>query len=241
MRNALFLNEKNLDRSVYRIISEARLFELFDKQKNVLVRPSMWDDPFENFILNSTVRTSDGELGDFGFRNDLFGQCWTFQKASDAMWRIYSSEKRGVRIRSTPRKLLASLSAELGDCATSQAFVGKVRYLPDAKLRQFARDIFRGGLNAENVVSTLLVKRPAFEHEREIRLAYFDSAHSTSDLYAYRIDAHQLIDQMMTDPRLTADDTRKFHDLIRSKTNFRGRMLRSMLYAPPKGFEVRVP
>lgn len=241
MRNALFLNEKVLDRSVYRIISEARLFELFDTQNNVLVRPSMWDDPFENFILNSTVRTKNDEFGDFGFRDDLFGQCWTLQKASDAMWRIYSSHKRGVRIRSTPRKLLASLSAGLGDRAKSQAFVGKVRYLPNAKMRKFARDVFRGGLDAEAVVSTLLVKRPAFAHEREIRLVYFDRVKSKSDLYAYRIDAHQLIDQMMTDPRLSVDETREFHSLIKSKTNFSGKILRSMLYAPPKAFEVRIP
>tara|TARA_R110001583_G_scaffold10183_2_gene47403 strand:+ start:182 stop:907 length:726 start_codon:yes stop_codon:yes gene_type:complete len=241
MRNALFLNEKNFDKSVYRIISESRLFELFDTQKNVLVRPSMWEDPFENFILNSTVRTGDGELGGFGFRDDLFGQCWTFQKASDAMWRIYSSDKRGVRIRSTPRKLLASLSAGLGEWATSQAFVGKVRYLPDAKMRKFARDVFRGGLDVETVVSTLLVKRPAFAHEREMRIVYFDRAKSKTDLYSYNLDAHQLIDQMMTDPRLTADETGEFQELIRSKTKFQGNILRSLLYAPPSGFEVRLP
>lgn len=240
-KNFLFLNQRQIDEPVYRILSSTRLFELFNSHMNVLVRPTLWDDPFENFVLKAPVRTQGGELGDFGFRDDLYGQCWTFQRASDAMWRIYSADKQGVRIRSTPRKLLASLSAGLGNWASSQAFIGKVRYLPDAKMRQFARQVFADGLDAERIVSTLLVKRPAFEHEREVRLVYFDREGSEAELYRYRVDAHHLIDQMMTDPRLTADETDEFQANIRSQTGFRGDVLRSLLYAPPSGFEVRLP
>ena len=73
-----------------------RLLELFQTRHNVLVAPEKWDDPFENFILKSD-RVS---------RRGWYGQCWTWQRASDAMWRIYSGDKNGVRMRSTPAKLL---------------------------------------------------------------------------------------------------------------------------------------
>lgn len=239
--NFLFLSQKQIDAPVYRIFPDNRFFELFDTQTNVLVHPSKWDDPFENFVLKATVRIASGEVGSFGFRDDLFGQCWTFQSASDAMWRIYSSNKLGVRVRSTPRKLLASLSAGLGNWAPTQAFIGKVRYLPDAKMRQFARKVFSDGLNPTSIVSTLLVKRPAFEHEREVRLVYFNQERSEDRIYSYPVDAHQLIDQVMTDPRLTADETYVLHEQIKAQTGFRGDILRSMLYAPPRGFEVLIP
>ena len=96
VRNLINLSLDDLDRYVYRIISLKRLKELLLNEENVLVKPALWDDPFENFILNSKVRLKSGELATFGFRDDFFGQCWTLNKASDAMWRIYSPDSAGV-------------------------------------------------------------------------------------------------------------------------------------------------
>jgi hypothetical protein len=82
------LNLKN--QYIYRIISIDRLFELFANNENVLVSPKKWEDPFENFISKSKVLKTDGEIVDFDFRNEIYGQCWSQHKVSDAMWRIYS-------------------------------------------------------------------------------------------------------------------------------------------------------
>ena len=83
------------------------------------------------------------------------------------MWRIYSGDKNGVRMRSTPAKLLESLPGS----AQGKAFVGRVRYLPEKPLMRFANDALAPGhlKLASNAARTLLVKRPAFEHEREVR------------------------------------------------------------------------
>ena len=62
-----------------------RLYQMFDERENVLVKPSMWDDPFENFILDARTRASDGKLRHFGFRDRVYGQCWTTEQRSDAM------------------------------------------------------------------------------------------------------------------------------------------------------------
>ncbi len=149
---------------VYQIISVNRLYELFTARENVLVRPSRWDDPFENFILKSRARLRDGTIVGFGFNNDFYGQCWTLKQASDAMWRIYSPKTDGVRIRTTVNKLLRSLSRELGEWAQVQCFVGKVRYLSDQQLKEFGNHVFADGLNPTSIAETLLVKRRAFDH-----------------------------------------------------------------------------
>lgn len=86
---------------IYRIVSVERLLQLFQTQQNTLIKPKKWDDPFENFILQSQVRIPTGEIATFGFRDQFYGQCWTLHSASDAMWRIYSPNKNAVRIRST--------------------------------------------------------------------------------------------------------------------------------------------
>ena len=116
-KNIINLRDEEVNKHVYRVMSLRRFYELFSNQENVLVRPSKWEDPFENFILNAQVRLSDGTIAKFGFRNDFYGQCWTKLTSSDALWRIYSPEKTGIRVRTTVENLFASLYGPLHEWA----------------------------------------------------------------------------------------------------------------------------
>jgi DUF2971 family protein len=243
--NYCFLNPKGLSRDtfVYRIVPKNRFYELFDIQENVLVTPSMWDDPFENFVLKSLVLDSAGAQGKFGFHNDLYGQCWTLHKSSDAMWRIYSPHMDAIRIRTTIDKLANSLSVHLNNWAHVQCLIGQVRYLSEAKLKKFAELVFKNGIALESIGRTLLVKRKAFSHEREVRLMYLEKDTNVSHangLYRYPIDPHAVIDQVMIDPRLSKLDAKALKKEIESKTGFQGEIKRSLLYAPPNGFVVKI-
>jgi len=231
------------DTPVYRTIPLRRLYELFGNRENVLPRPSKWDDPFENFILKSPVQISSGEIGRFGFHDHVYGQCWTLHKASDATWRIYSPDKNAVRIRSTIGTLAASLSATLGEWAHTQVFIGKVDYLFEPELRQFAATVFEDGLSAEAIARSLLVKRRAFKHEREIRLIYCEreTVNHADDLYRYPVDPNTLVTQIMVDPRLPKAEADRLKGEIRNRTGFGGDIKRSLLYAPPKGFLIMMP
>jgi len=228
---------------IYRVFSKKRLFELFGSRENVLVRPTMWEDPFENFILRSPVKAADGQSGVFSFHDDVYGQCWTLLQASDAMWRIYSPCKDGVRIRTTIDKLARSVSAPLGEWAHVQAFIGKVEYLSEAKLKAFAESVFAKNLSAEALARSLLVKRTAFRHEREVRLLYLEKSNTkhAGGLYRCGVDPHDLIDQIMTDPRLPTREADALKAEIETTTGYRGEIKRSLLYAPPKGFVVKIP
>jgi len=155
-----------------------------------------------------------------------FGQCWTRHAASDAMWRIYSPESDGVRIRSTPQKLMESLDSAYG---ASPRFIGRVQYMPTKRLTQFAKALSLK--NSVGAAQTLLVKRPAFRHEREVRLLV-RRADEKSDRLRCPIDPHDLLDQIMVDPRLEATKARSLQEQIRRRTDFQGSVLRSLLYAP---------
>ena len=76
-------SERN--RPLYRIISLGRLYELFEKRVNTLVKSVAWNDPFENFVLGLKGRLPSGEVVEFAQRYDFYGQCWTRIGASDAM------------------------------------------------------------------------------------------------------------------------------------------------------------
>jgi len=210
--NYIDLDLEIKDQYIYRIISLDRLYELFSIKQNVLVSPKKWEDPFENFIMNSKARLPDGEIVSLGFRNNFYGQCWTRHKASDAMWRIYSPESNGVRIRTTVPKLAASLATTLGEWKNVQCFIGKVKYLNNSKLMAFANNVFKRHINppAHILAKTLLVKRPAFRHENEVRLLYFEKENGkTGVIYKYDIDPLSLIDQIMIDPRVEYAEFKK--------------------------------
>jgi hypothetical protein len=228
-------------RHIYRIISVQRLFELFDNRQNVLVKPKKWEDPFENFVLRSRIRLQNGQMARFGFHDQFYGQCWTLHTASDAMWRIYSKDGPAVRIRSTIRTVAESFSEALGDFAQIQAYIGKVRYLSNKRLIAYANGWFPGArkLTSKHSAQTLLVKRPAFKHEREVRLLYFqhNAQLTTGDLYWYSVDPHEFLQQIMIDPRISETAARELKEKIRKRTGYRGRILRSLLYAlPPESF-----
>lgn len=100
--NYLNLAAEERNKEIYRILSVDRLLEMLNKRLNSLVKPCLWDDPFENVILQSPGRLRDGKIFRFGMRNSFYGQCWTFNKESDAMWRIYAHNKDRAKMK-TPR------------------------------------------------------------------------------------------------------------------------------------------
>ncbi len=223
---------------IYRIISPERLYELFGKCVNTLVKPIAWDDPFENFVLGLKGQLPSGETVEFAQRYNFYGQCWTLGGASDAMWRIYSSDKRSIRIKVRLRTLVEPFSRS----AIGIVLVGKVRYLNTEDLLKWAKKVIRDA-DAPDVrvlASTLLVKRKAFSHEQEVRLLYYEPRDEQPMLFQYHVDPHALVEGMVVDPRLSVDEATKFIEEIRKRTHFRGPITRSDLYAPPREFVLQL-
>lgn len=241
---AHFIGDISRDTKIYKILKREYFFELFEEKKNALVLPKKWQDPFENVILTAEVRNASGEPGSFSFHEDVYGQCWTLHTASDAMWRIYSEKKDAVRIRTTVGKLIDSLRAAHGQWADVTCFIGKVDYLGEARLKKFARTIFKDEITEPAIARSLLVKRNAYRHEREVRLIYIepkDEKHANG-VYKYDIDPHTLIDQVMIDPRVTYDKYVSLKKQVMKRTDLSGRQIkRSLLYRQPKGFIVEIP
>jgi hypothetical protein len=244
MSNYLYILASRRDDFVYRIVETRRLFDFLKTGENVLVKPELWNDPFENFILRSHF-IWNGEPVTIGHREYFFGQCWTLQKASDALWRIYSPNSTGVRIRSTVRKLAQSLSNWRGEWAAQEAYVGKVQYLKNQDLLAFGKSILqghKGPLTYKNLARTLLAKRPAFRHEREIRLLFtpHDFHNFTNCMVRYPVDPNNFVDQIMLDPRMDEADAAILKRKI-AAAGFDGPIKRSLLYAPPPDLKIPWP
>lgn len=238
------LKKTDLDKKIYRIISFERLLEIFVSRKNTLVKPSAWSDTFENFILKSKVRLRSGEIIQYNYFDRMYGQCWTLQKASDAMWQIYSPNKKNLRIRTTIRQLRDSFYAAHQSLTDVKCCVGRVKYLYEKELMEIANKTFDdSGIAVEDIFKSLLVKRRAFIHENEVRVLYQewdDENFSDRPLYQYEINPHNLISQIMIDPRRSYSEFKLLKDIIRKTTGFKGEMKRSLLYTLPKDITLDV-
>ena len=49
------------DTPIYRVYPIDRLSQVFNDKKNTLVKPLMWDDPFENLVFQQTATLSNGQ------------------------------------------------------------------------------------------------------------------------------------------------------------------------------------
>ncbi len=240
----LNLDEQKYDNHIYRIVSYDRFLELFNAKKNTLVKPKKWEDTFENFALKSKLRFPNGSEITLDAHDRLYGQCWTTSKASDAMWRIYSPDKKSIRIRTTVDKLLTSLDTANINTSMTESCIGKVKYISESEITAQAKNAFtnNGQMTFGSLFRSLLVKRKAFEHEKEIRLIHLDWGYDLpkDDMFSYEIDPHELITQVMIDPRISYEEFKIVKSEIRQSTGYQGDIKRSLLCRLPETVTVEV-
>lgn len=191
-----------MGKSIYRIIPFDVLLSMISEKKNVLVKTKKWEDAYENFLFKENFVVNGNQWSISSLQEQLYGQCWTLRKSSDAMWRIYSSNKKSVRIRST----VGALWDSINNCTDGKCLMGEVQYFPQA---QICDDLVNGAPYSIDSLTDLLiysqfVKRNSFSHEAEYRAIFFADNTSDSDVQEFDIDPFDFIKSIYFDPR--ADD-----------------------------------
>lgn len=81
-----------------------------------------WEDPYELFLFKQNIFIDGNPFHINKFDKKLYGQCWSLNKDTDAMWRIYSPKKKGVRIKTTIGKMIKVLNQTRGMIWTAPVF-----------------------------------------------------------------------------------------------------------------------
>lgn len=228
----LFIDEL-IDTPIYRIFPIGRFIQVLTAKELTLVKPKKWDDPFENALLSSDFIVENEKVA-FAAKDSVYGQCWTLHRETDAMWRIYSPNKDGVRLMTTPRKLLTALKSHVDQFADVKCFVGKVQYKKKPELLKIFGQINLTSTDGTGIAQSLLYKRPEFSHEREVRLIYSgDDNNSPSDIFSFGIDPNKLFDRVLFDPRMEESLRQSYISAVKS-LGCTTQVKRSTLYDPPK-------
>ena len=184
--------------------------------------PSTWEDPYEVRVKNN-------------LSNALFAQCWCRKGVSDAMWRIYSQDKLGIRIRINKDRLRDALFE-----ATQHRNIGfrisKIRYINEL---EYATITAQNRLELERRVTFirasahLYLKRPAFEHEAETRVVVADLSQAIDfnpKSFKIKLDTRKLIETVLVDPRAPDEYVEAYKYYLKDKLKFPGSVRKSSLY-----------
>lgn len=162
---------------IYRYISFESFVDILLSKKLTLVHPSLFDDPYENMVnFYKTAPISYVELAYNNMESEMnkhylkiqnnlvYTQSWSRASESDAMWRIYSFNKRSICLAVDENKLKSLENVKLIDIIYNEG-------IPIPKVADAISDI-----------SCLYTyKRLAFNHEEEARLFYMKKLQATKE------------------------------------------------------------
>lgn len=203
---------------IYRVTTVDRLTDLIEKRANILVHPSKWDDPFENYFLKSKFRYNGMSVGVDQLRSEIFGQCWTLnQQETDALWRIYSPDKNGVRIKSTIDKVFRPLVKQHIKYWYASTYFGKVTYVQQQQLSTIMKNYVLdahdlASTDGQVIIDSLLIKREAFKHENEVRVIYRGKPNLDDGMHSYEINPQDFIKELLFDPRMDEKEYQGFEN-----------------------------
>lgn len=216
--------------SLYRIVRFHHAVEILNGSLH-FSHPSKWDDPYETRVKHSR---------DYA----MFAQCWGKKSMSDAMWRIYSPDHLGVRIKTTRTKLTDVMKDFVRQNKGYKLRLADVVYEKTPAVRKKTREIVAAlneGWQPKLAADLLFHKREAFDHEKEVRALLFCPTidQSQKDIgLKVQVDGHRLIESIYLDPRAPEPLADALTHYFKEVLKFEGEVQKSELYAKPKALIV---
>lgn len=189
--------------------------------------PSQWDDPYETNVKHE-------------YDHAIFAQCWSTASMSDAMWRIYSPNFLGVRLRTTRAALTEAMQTYTARNPGYKRRLQDVQYL---KIDEFKKemseyeDLIESGelFGPPAAADMLCMKRAAFSHEAEVRAILFDSNAPRSGEDSRKginvaVDGIDLVESIRLDPRAPDELCEALVHYFVNVLGFKGSVKKSLLY-----------
>jgi hypothetical protein len=220
---------------LYRYMTTDIAYKSLGERKIWLADPKTWEDPHEAWWCTQLF-TDRGHLPG----NQAFGNCWTMRWRDEPFWRLQTTGRDGlpaVRVRVKARLLAEWFRAAVRWHPTNaKGFIGKVSYCPMDQLAETSGKLSRAEEKrvARVGAEALLMKRLAFEFEREVRLLWIDKATTGSPRgFGLAFDPNQLFDQIMIGPSKSSAAVKEVQrELVAMKVEDR-LIAESKVWAPP--------
>lgn len=185
---------------LFRYLKLSQFVEFIEKRQAYFTNIKCWEDTWEaptsqlpSEKLNEEYEGNDQNL----YLERMIGQCWSLEGVSDALWRIYSTEKEGILIQTTAERFRLIKGIKL-------AMLAPVVYYGDLRkaIYQLKNMKYYDGIFGEG-----FLKRKAFEHEKEVRIItvndekFISKRHNSMVHVEFDLDPKSFIESIIIDPR----------------------------------------
>lgn len=202
------------DETLWKYLRLDRFLSLIDDRKFYFASANQFEDAFEGAVSVEAGGCPATDRNSSNLRSeDAFRQlkrltkinCWhraTFE--SDAMWKLYASERKGIAICTTPDRMRAAfkpfrLEPQYG---VEDMWAGPVNYI----------DLTAGRIKQTGMLARFFIKHRAFEWEREFRLAIsvrgaeeFGVQVPEQGIYV-EVDLNVLVERIVVGPTINATE-----------------------------------
>jgi hypothetical protein len=223
---------------IYRIELMDRFMQILDNKELVFVRPACWSDPMENIIFNARM-IKDGQPYTHPAKQNIYGQCWSYNGDSYALWQIYTTkpDNRGKTRRHIGIRITTEIDRlkQLSQHNQGMFYYGLMDYKWKKDLDKLPKDAeFIKGLRIMDLdihhLKTLLVKRRSYAYENEFRLlAVPNKEHideSRDFLCRLKIEPKEFISEILVDPIMDPSAFKKFKEKMVHKYGFNPRIVK---------------
>jgi len=214
------LNERLKENpALFRIELLERFYKILDNKELVFVKPLKWTDPLENLIFNAKILKNGREFH-HPSKEKIFGQCWSYEGDSYALWQVYTTKKddNGIFTRHLGVRITTRLDRlnMLGGLNNGTFYYGLVKYLSKTDIEKLPKDpnIIRAISSleiSEDHLRTILVKRKSYSYEKEVRFITIPVNEMVDkdekDICRVKIDPKEFITSIRFDPGM---DYREF-------------------------------
>lgn len=250
----ILLNDSDIDHleriELYKYVSFSTLKRILKQGKIFINRVvDSWEDCYENFFLKCNFKCGETEIDPTSFINGVYGMSLTTLPESDAMWRIYSKDKLGVRIKTNAKKLFDTIYID--DECMAKTWFGNVSYKTMDEFKKTISDKIEQTHNAIDVFNNIFpetefMKRQEFAHESEFRvIVMLDSeqtrTYSQIKRLAFSINPNDFIEEYCLDPRLQDTEYEKQKEELIKIGADKNKIMKSNLYKfMPFSFNVKM-
>ena len=215
--NNMYINHSCLplnhsdSKKIWRYMDFAKFVNLLDTESLFFCRADGFEDEWEGTFPKGTIdkynlnkkfiKSNDGNkysLCEWQNKKEVRSHlinCWHVNDyESDAMWKLYSSNRQSIAIQSTIGRLKRCFKK-----TAERIWIGEVEY-GDFKILKPNNRVFNMG--EPNILKTFFLKRKEFEHEKEIRaitnIAY--NRHKQEKGILVDIDLNELVETIVIPP-----------------------------------------
>lgn len=221
---------------VYRFLPLRYFLQLLDNRSLFFPRVSTWEDPYELFLFKQRfIDTKGMPINVLSLSENIFGQCWTTQRDSDALWRIYSPDLMSVRIKTTVSRITSFIEKNQENGLLIKS--GMVDYQAQNQIEAWLKSLLPSSINAIPLIDSLFIKRNSFAHEKEFRIIIwktdfkeYGTYESNSKYINLPIDPQKFILEVNLDPRLSQEEVNLWKPAISLRLGSSCRVSQSRLY-----------